>query len=215
MSAARRERGAEDAGTVVSPERLLTFGDAVFAIAITLLALDINVPDGLPDADLGGALNDALADVSAFLLSFVVIGALWLAQYAVLSRIVRIDMCLLYLYLALLALIAGLPFPTRLISEYGDTALATAVYAGAIALASGLITAMSLRILLRPTLVEPGVPRASLSHSVREGLVMVVVFAVSIPLTLVSARVAQLWWLAAVPLRVWLGRWPGAARPSA
>ncbi|MFJ6633414.1 TMEM175 family protein [Streptomyces sp. NPDC091376] len=215
MSAARGERGAEDAGTVVSPERLLTFGDAVFAIAITLLALDINVPSGLPDADLGGALNDALADVGAFLLSFVVIGALWLAQYAVLSRIVRIDMCLLYLYLALLALIAGLPFPTRLISEYGDTALATAVYAGAIALASGLITAMSLRILLRPTLVEPGVPRASLSHSVQEGLVMVVVFAVSVPLTLVSPRVAQLCWLAAVPLRVWLGRRPGAARPQA
>ncbi|MFD7443846.1 TMEM175 family protein [Streptomyces sp. NPDC059909] len=206
MSEATGERGGEGAGAVIGRERLLAFGDAVFAIAITLLALDIKVADGLAEADLGAALDDALADVAAFLLSFVVIGVLWLGQHALFSRVARIDTCLLYLYLALLAVIAGLPFPTRLISEYGDTALGTAVYAGSIALASAIITAMALRILFRPALAEPHVPRESLRLSALEGAVMVVVFAASIPLTLVSPLVAQLWWLAAIPLRAWLSR---------
>ncbi|MGW7365136.1 TMEM175 family protein [Streptomyces sp. NPDC054841] len=215
MSVAGRERGAEDAGTVIGRERLLAFGDAVFAIAITLLALDIKVPDDLAAADLGGSLHDTLADVGAFLLSFVVIGVLWLGLHALFFRVVRLDSWLVYLYLALLAVIAGLPFPTRLISEYCDTALGTGVYAGTIALASALITAMALRLLFRPDLVEPGVPRESLRMGVLEGLVMVAVFAASVPLTLVSPQVAQLCWLAAIPLRAWISRRPGTAPPSA
>ncbi|WP_351237459.1 TMEM175 family protein [Streptomyces sp. NPDC002133] len=188
---------------------MLAFGDAVFAIAITLLALDIKVTDGLAESELGRALDDALADVAAFLLSFVVIGVLWLRQHALFSRVARIDSCLLYLYPALLAVIAGLPFPTRLISEYGDTALGTAVYAGSIALASALITAMAVRLYFRPDLAEPGLARKSLRRSVEQGAVMVVVFGASIPLTLVSPLVAQLWWLAAIPLRAWFSHRAG------
>ncbi|UNM13619.1 DUF1211 domain-containing protein [Streptomyces formicae] len=204
VSPVGRGPGAEDVDTVIGRERLLAFGDAVFAIAITLLALDINVPEGLPDAELGEALLAILADVGAFLLSFVVIGVLWLSQHSVFAKVARLDSWLLYLYLALLAVIAGLPFPTRLISDYGDTAPATAVYAGAIALASALLTAISLRLHFRPELATPGVPRESLGRSVQEGAVMVLVFAASIPLTLVSPKVAQISWLAAIPLRRWL-----------
>ncbi|MFP1629447.1 TMEM175 family protein [Streptomyces sp. 5K101] len=196
----------EDADTVIGRDRLLAFGDAVFAIAITLLALDMTVPDGLSAAELVGALDKTLADVGAFLLSFVVIGVLWVNHHALFSRIARLDSWLLYLYLALLAMIAGLPFPTRLISEYGDTPLGTAVYASSIALAAALLTAMALRVHRRPALAAPGVSRESLRIPVIEGAVMVAVFATSIPLTLVSPVVAQLWWLLAIPLRRRLAR---------
>ncbi|MER6616877.1 TMEM175 family protein [Streptomyces xantholiticus] len=206
MSAERDGPGAEPGGPIMGPEQLLAFGDAVFAIAITLLILDVGVQDDLAASDLGEALHDVLADVGAYVLSFAVIGVLWLAQHAMFTSIARLDTWLLYLYLALLAVIAGLPFPTRLISEYGDTALATAIYAGAIAAASSLMTAMSLRLACRPVLVKPGVSRESLTRSVQEGLVMVLVFVASMPLTLVSPLLAQLSWLVAVPLRIWLSR---------
>ncbi|MGW7464282.1 TMEM175 family protein [Streptomyces xantholiticus] len=206
MSAEKRGPEAQRGGPAMGPEQLLAFGDAVFAIAITLLVLDVGVQDDLADSDLGDALHDALADVGAYVLSFAVIGVLWLAQHALFTSIARLDTWLLYLYLALLAVIAGLPFPTRLISEYGDTALATAIYAGAIAAASGLMTAMSLRLICRPALVEPGIPRESLTRSVQQGMVMVVVFVASMPLTLASPLLAQLSWLVAVPLRIWLSR---------
>ncbi|WP_311137114.1 TMEM175 family protein [Streptomyces sp. I6] len=142
----------ESAGAIIGPDRLLAFGDAVFAIAITLLALDITVPADLEARDLGRALHRALSDIGAYLLSFVVIGVLWISQHTLFHRVAGLDSALLHLYLALLAVIAALPFPTRLISEYADTSAATAVYSGSIALASGLLAAMSLRLLLRPEL---------------------------------------------------------------
>ncbi|AWI27621.1 DUF1211 domain-containing protein [Streptomyces tirandamycinicus] len=201
-------RGGEDesAGAIIGPERLLAFGDAVFAIAITLLALDITVPGDLEARDLGRALHRTLSDIGAYLLSFVVIGVLWISQHTLFHRVARLDSALLHLYLALLAVIAALPFPTRLISEYADTPAATAVYSGSIALASGLLAAMTLRLLLRPALATPGTDPGRLRVSMYEGLVMVVVFAASVPLAFASPAAAQLWWLAAIPARAWLSR---------
>ncbi|MEU2112691.1 TMEM175 family protein [Streptomyces sp. NPDC019507] len=215
MSTPTREREDESPEAIIGRDRLLAFGDAVFAIAITLLALDITVPGDLEAGDLGQALDRALSDIGAFLLSFVVIGVLWLSQHALFHRVARLDSCLLYLYLALLAVIAALPFPTRLISEYGDTAAATAVYAGSIAAASGLITVMTLRLLLRPALTAPGTAPRRLRLAVYEGVVMVVVFAASVPLAFMSPRAAQFGWLAAIPARAWLTRLIRKAPPTA
>src|SRR4051812_26709769 len=64
---------------VVGPERLAFFGDAVFAIAITLLPLDISVPEDLPHSEVALAVREAVPAIGAYLLSFAVIGALWLA----------------------------------------------------------------------------------------------------------------------------------------
>lgn len=214
MSTPTSEGEDESPGAVIGPDRLLAFGDAVFAIAITLLALDITVPGDLENGDLGRALHRALSDIGAYLLSFVVIGVLWLSQHALFHRVARLDSCLLYLYLALLAVIAALPFPTRLISEYADTAAATAVYAGSIAAASALITAMTLRLLVRPQLAAPGTAPRRLRLAVYEGLVMVAVFAASVPLAFASPRAAQYWWLAAVPARAWLSRRIRTAPPA-
>ncbi|MFD0503511.1 TMEM175 family protein [Streptomyces chiangmaiensis] len=62
---------------VVGPERLAMLGDAVFAIAITLLAFEITVPEGLPESHVAHAVRDAMPTVGAYLFSFAVIGALW------------------------------------------------------------------------------------------------------------------------------------------
>ncbi|MEV8344241.1 TMEM175 family protein [Streptomyces niveus] len=182
-------------GPTVTPERLLAFGDAVFAIAITLLALDINVPNGLPEGQVSEALRDVLPDVGAFLLSFSVIGLLWLAHHRMFALVGRIDRPLLYLYFALLADVAALPFPTRLVSEYGDTAVATAVYGGVIGLASLLTTGMAYHLLRHPELRKPDVPTARARRTVLEGSIVAVVFATSVPMTLVSPTAAKYWWL--------------------
>ena len=186
----------------VSPERLVTFGDAVFAIAITLLALEINVPDGLADAEVGRALRDAVPEMGAYLLSFAVIGALWLSQHALFRLIAVLDRSLLYLYLALLAVVAALPFPTRFISEYGNTAVATSFYAATIALAIALLTAMSARLAASSDLATPTAEPARIRKSIVQSLVVVVVFATSIPVSLASPTAAKYWWLLTVPARL-------------
>lgn len=98
----------------------------------------------------------------AYLLSFLVIGVRWLTQHALFGRIGTVDSRLLRLYFALLAIVAALPFPTKLISEYGQTAVATACYSGAIALAVACLCAMYLRLLAAPALAAPDTePRAA------------------------------------------------------
>lgn len=195
----------------VGPERLLALGDAVFSIAMTLLALDITVPDGLPENDVADAVADAVPTMGAYLLSFAVIGTLWLVQHGLFRLIATLDRWLLLLYFALLALVAALPFPTRLISEYGETTTATACYAAAIAVAVTLVCGMYVRLLVNPDSAAPHTSRALLKVEIRHGVLLVLVFATSIPVAFYSPNLAKYWWLLAVGTRL-LYRKPAAAQ---
>ncbi|MFE2185399.1 TMEM175 family protein [Streptomyces sp. NPDC059455] len=189
-------------------ERIQAFSDAVFAIAITLLALEITVPEDLPAAELGHALREeALPSVAGYLLSFVVVGALWISHHRLFRMTKVVDGPLLYLDLALMALVAALPFPTKIVTEYHSSALATSLYAGTIALAALLIAAMSTRLLRRPGLRDTDIPRVLFARSLQHALGIAIVFGSSVPVAvIVSSDAAEYWWLLAVPVRYCLGR---------
>ena len=114
--------------------RLEAFSDGVIAIAITLLVLEIRVPEELHDG-LAHALADQWSSYAAYLLSFIVIGIMWVNHHALVATVARTDRVLLLLNLHLLLWIAFLPFPTGLVADYirhGDDAhVAMAVYSGA------------------------------------------------------------------------------------
>jgi uncharacterized membrane protein len=184
---------------LVGPERLAFFGDAVFAIAITLLALDISVPEDLPDSDVAHAVREAVPAIGAYLLSFLVIGALWLAQHALFRLIATVDRWLLFCYFALLAIVAALPFPTKLISEYGDTTTGTAFYAASIFLAVALYCVMYLRLIAKPALTTPHTTPTQMTETFRRSVVVALVFATSVPVAFGSPTLAKYWWLLAVP----------------
>jgi len=125
----------------VSPGRLETFADGVFAIAATLLILTV---DGAVDghgADLGESLRHAWPSYVGYVVSFVTIGIMWTNHHTVMSLIARVDRRFLLANLGLLMCIAFVPFPTRLLAEnirgdgaesaalaYGFTLTATAVF---------------------------------------------------------------------------------------
>jgi len=98
----------------LSSSRMEAFSDGVFSIAATLLVLDITLhPSGTP-------LEQVLHAWPAYLgyaISFLTIGAAWLAHGAMTDRLTRADMLLLRINLLLLLVIAFLPFPTRLIAD--------------------------------------------------------------------------------------------------
>jgi uncharacterized membrane protein len=100
--------------------RLEAFSDGVFAIAITLLVLEISVS---PDAgqSLGAALADQWASYLAYATSFFTIGALWLAHSTITEYLARADPILLRINLVLLFGVGFLPFPTTLVAEYVDS----------------------------------------------------------------------------------------------
>jgi uncharacterized membrane protein len=100
----------------------------VFAISATLLVLDIRVAPGLGSAQLSQALRDQLPAIAAYAFSFGVIGQLWLFHHRTFGFIARVDTALLVRSLVLLALIAFIPFPVRLLSDYHDQPAAVAIY---------------------------------------------------------------------------------------
>jgi uncharacterized membrane protein len=108
--------------------RLEAFSDGVFAIAITLLALELPRPEG---DDLWHELATQWEAYAAFGVSFLTIGIIWVNHHALVDRIVHADRGLLFLNLFLLMWVSLIPWPTALVAEHlsGDGAeAATAVY---------------------------------------------------------------------------------------
>jgi uncharacterized membrane protein len=105
---------APQARRFVSTTRLEAFSDGVFAIAITLLVLDLAIPRS------GSPLErvlDAWPFYLAYVVSFLTIGAAWLAHTSITDRLTKVDLTLLRLNLLLLLVVAVLPFPTRLVAD--------------------------------------------------------------------------------------------------
>ena len=96
--------------------RLETFADGVFAIAATLLIIDVNA-DATGGA-LGAQLTHSWPQYVAYAVSFVTIGVMWVNHHTCMSLIARADRRFLFINVALLACIAFVPFPTRLIAEH-------------------------------------------------------------------------------------------------
>ena len=115
-----------EAGTT----RLETFSDGVFAIAATLLVLEIGVSSS---DELGHALLHIWPSYLAYITSFVTIGIIWMNHHHTVSLITRTDRTMLFINNLLLLTIAFLPFPTKLVGDYlrdpGEQAAALA-YAG-------------------------------------------------------------------------------------
>ena len=113
-------------------ERLIFFSDAVFAIAMTLLVVDVHLPR-LPvvsEAALAQALIGLIPQYIGFLISFLVVGRFWIGHHRAFGWLARSDDRLVWLNLIFLLTIAFMPFPTTLISAYASTRLGVGVYAG-------------------------------------------------------------------------------------
>jgi uncharacterized membrane protein len=112
--------------------RLEAFSDGVFAIAITLLILEVRVEQA-PDESLAEALHHALPEIGAFAASFLQIGIMWANHHALFRLIDRVDQLLLLFNLLLLGCVSFLPLPTRLVAEHtsgADARTAALLYGG-------------------------------------------------------------------------------------
>ena len=116
---------------VSSLERLVFFSDAVFSIAITLLAIDVRVPD-VPHEQLAAELRHLLPSVGVYALTFVVVGLYWVAHHRMYRRIVRFDYTLVWLNMLVLLFVAFLPVPTAVFGRYYDSPHAVLFYSSTV-----------------------------------------------------------------------------------
>src|SRR6266508_127727 len=101
-------------------QRIEAFSDGVFAIAITLLIIEIGVPQVTGNESLSDKLGDLWPSYGAYVLSFVMIGIYWANHHSFFRLFVRTDHYFLMLNVFFLMAIAFLPFPTAVLGEYLD-----------------------------------------------------------------------------------------------
>lgn len=173
--------------------RLEAFSDGVFAVAITLLILDVHLPSG--EVTTLEALHSIVPHLVAFVLSFVIVGVYWVAHHNMLHYVHAVDRTLLWLNLALLLVVVFIPFPAALLGHDIADPLAVSVYGVNLMFANAVGTILWLYAGSRPHLMGPGTPRAAVRFVARLHAAPILVYA---------AGVALAWWHVGISLVLYL-----------
>jgi uncharacterized membrane protein len=217
MSARRPDRpgaapdlDAPPEGRGLGFERLVFFSDAVFAIAITLLIIDVRLPE-LPPNPSEDAVREALGSlvpkVFAYVLSFATIGLYWLAHWRRFRYIARVDEGLVGLNLVLLGLIAFIPFPTALMGDQGDHVVSVVIYAISLS-AAGIVGPLTWLYAWRAGLVLPSVSARFAQLAAFRGFSVPIVMLGSLPLLpLLGPGGVTVIWLLIAPVQIALNRY--------
>jgi uncharacterized membrane protein len=164
----------EQRGTDFSTARLEAFSDGVFAISITLLVLDLGVPqpDSLHGQTLAGALAHQWPAYFAYLVSFLVIGIIWINHHAMCALARRVDRPTLFANLFLLLTVSVIPSPTRLLATYltarrTDAQTAAAVYAATMVAMGLAFTLLFISFTRDARALHAPIPSADLKAAMR------------------------------------------------
>lgn len=175
-----------------SKGRVEAFSDGVFAVAITLLVLDITLDHKAGDGHLWRDLGELKYHYAAYAISFLTIGIMWVSHHNLMTNVVTVDHALLYRNLLLLAVICFIPFPTAILSEYvhgeGSKNMRAAVglYGITLIALSAAFTLLWIHVYRTPTIRAPWISQADIrTDTVRSG-VSVLIYVVSTALTPVA-----------------------------
>lgn len=147
----------------VAKHRVEALSDGVYAIAITLLVLELKLPalaEGATDAALRHALIELMPRLLVWLLSFWVMAVFWLGQQRLHRYSTILDRPAVLIELSQLALVSLLPFSTALMGEHGDHAIAAAIYSLNLLGLALLSLARVLHFLRKPAMQSPDLPAA-------------------------------------------------------
>jgi uncharacterized membrane protein len=158
----RLPRQEDDEAAEEGIGRILALSDGVFAIAVTLLILDIAVPATTSDDDLAKVLLNLWPRYLAYVLSFLVIARFWVIHHQTFRLIVRDTPVLVWLNFLLLLFIAFLPFPTAVLGSHEGSPAAAVLYATAVGLTSAASAAYLWYATGRGNLLRPDVGRGQI-----------------------------------------------------
>ncbi|GGY43010.1 TMEM175 family protein [Streptomyces anulatus] len=185
------------------PDRLITLSDGIFAIAMTLLALEVRVAPDLDSEQFHDALREAVPQLAAYALSFLILSIFWRDQRQILLMSAKTGGLPQHLALAVLGMIALVPFPTSILAEYGAREpLAVAMYAATICLIDLLQLAMFATLRGRHGVRGVGGWR----DTAADLGATIVVFGASVPIAFFAPQAAMWCWLALFPAKAALGR---------
>jgi uncharacterized membrane protein len=171
-------------------QRLEAFSDGVFAIAITLLIIEVGVPHVEASESLSHALAGLWPSYFGYAVSFLTIGVMWINHHYMFKDIVRVDHTLLVLNLLLLLSVAFVPFPTAVVAEYvgaGEHQVeAVLAYGGTFVVIAVLFDALWLYAASGMRLIDEHVSDARVRSRTLRYLPGPFLYAVTLPLALIT-----------------------------
>lgn len=182
----------------LSVARVNSFSDAVFAVAITLLVLNIALPHFVgkaTEAKIVHGLGAVWPHFFAYVLSFVIIGSFWIGHHRMFEHVRRLDLTLVWMNILYLLLVVFIPYTTNLLSLYGDTTAATVMYAGVMGLTGIMQSVMCWYAVKEERLVDEDFDHDFSRNFIRGSLIMAGVFLVSIGIAFASPSIAKFFWL--------------------
>ncbi len=172
-------------------ERIQALADGIFAIALTLLVLELPVPE--ESEDLAHDLVHQWPFYAAYVVSFVTVAIVWINHHALLDGVLRVDRTLLELNLLLLLFVALVPWPTGLLAEYlrdsHQSSAAAVTYGLVMTLMAASFTLIWVRLARAADLAHPDL-RARIPGAVRRSLVGPAVYLAGTLVALASAHLA-------------------------
>jgi len=162
---------------------LLMFADAIFSIAITLLVLEIRLPE-LDPATNAALVNSLLADIPAFMafvISFFSLASWWVQMHQLFINVHKLDRRLMWLMIVLLFFIVFTPFATYVFARYVELLVAYVFYILVYLCSGAVFYTMAAYALRHPELLAPGAEQVSISQLRRALIIYIAVTLLSIP----------------------------------
>lgn len=196
--------GAWERSAGLEFDRVSFFTDAVFAIALTLLVLEVGVPElAAGEHESSAALLDGIADklpkIISFVIAFALIGRYWLAGHKFFAQLRAVDSRLMGINLLYLGFVAFLPFPTALVGEYEGNPISVVAFAIALGAVSGMETVL-FAYARRHGLLRTVLPDDVYRWGMLASGIPVIIFTVTLPLAFVDTTLTLVSWLVLGPL---------------
>jgi TMEM175 potassium channel family protein len=189
----------------VKPEHIVSFGDAIFAFAITLMTLSIDIPDlptNLTESQLLSRLGDLYPQVESYIISFAVISIFWISYHQVFNFITRSHISMVYLNLLFLLFITFLSITTSLVIEYNTYQIPYVIYCLVVIMTSSLLALIWWHATKDYRFVDKDIHPLFIRGMILNLLLVPLVFAISIVVSFFDLDIAQYLWLIIVPLSI-------------
>lgn len=186
----------------ITKERLTFFSDAVFAIAITLLALDIRIsgiPNELISLQLKSKIIELIPNIIGFGLSFWIIASFWIKYNRIMGFIKKCDARLISLNLLFLMFIAIIPFPNSLLGRYPTEQFVILLYSIIIFITGTIPNIMWLHASRNYKLIDNSLSKDFIHHITVRIFVPPLIFLLAIPFSYISTYISMFIWFLSLP----------------
>ncbi len=196
-------------GSILGKTRIEAFSDGVFAVAITLLVLNLQVPQlaaSVVSRELLPKLFELWPKLLIYVLSFVIVGIYWVAHHNTFNYIKRSDRILLWLNLLLLLCIVFIPFPTALIGQYPEQQISVVIYGGTL-----VITGLALQLLWwyatsNYRLVDRDIDPQLVQRATRRNLTAPLIYLLAIVVSFLNVQISLIFFILVPVYYIFPGR---------